>query len=516
MKHNLGRTAGVTLPLSAIRSSRDWGCGEIADLPMCAAWLKSAGFGVIQLLPVYELAEGETSPYGARTAFGLDPIFLSISEIEDLDESTNADFLGEDFERERQRLAGLPEIDFRAVRALKEKALERAFDNFWVHEWESQTPRAKELQAFTAREGAWENDLALYVAIREEQGLLGWEAWSTPLRYRDPTSLEDARQRLAKRILRHHYEQWQLARQWGNARAALDGMGMKLMGDLPFVVGRESADVWAHSRLFRSGLSLGAPPDEFTPEGQDWGLPPYDWKNLAETDFAWVRARIAHAARLYHAFRVDHLVGYFRQYVREPKKLGVFDPATEPDQKKHGKKLLTVMSDAAGNADLIAEDLGVIPKFVRETMKELELPGYKVLLWERDDEQVLRDPATYDEHSVATWSTHDTQPIGAWWDELKDAERSELLALMKLDATATRDAIDEGLFALLFRARSRLALVLVTELLGEKARINAPGTVGAHNWTYRLPMTVEALLDHDATKARCARFERQLIAAKRT
>lgn len=509
----LDRTAGVTLPLSAIRSSRDWGVGEIADLPMCAAWLKSAGFGVLQLLPVYELAEGETSPYGARTAFGLDPIFLSISEIADLDHATNADFLSEDDERERQRLTSLDRVDFLAVRALKEKALARAFENFWVREWVPQTARAKDLAAFSEREAGWESDLALYVAIREEQNRMGWESWSAPLRYRDPTSLADARHRLAERILRHQYEQWQLAKQWGNARVAIDGLGMKVMGDLPFVVGRESADVWAQQRLFQEGMSLGAPPDELTPKGQDWGLPPYNWKNLAESEFAWLRARVRHASRLYHAFRVDHLVGYFRQYVRKPNALGVFDPANEPDQKEHGKVLLAVLAEAADDADLIAEDLGLIPKFVRETMSALGLPGYKVLLWERDEKtNALREPATYEASSVATWSTHDTQPIGAWWEELKQTERAELLALMKLDDKATPETIDEGLFALLFRAGSRLALVLVTELLGERARINEPGTVGAHNWTYRLPSTVEALVLHEPTKERCVRFRAQLIA----
>ncbi len=513
---SLGRTAGVTLPLSAIRSSRDWGVGEIGDLPMCAAWLKTAGFGVLQLLPVYELADGETSPYGARTAFGLDPIFLSISDLGDLDGATSAAFLSEGDERERQRLASLDRVDFKAVRALKDKALARAFENFWAKEWASQTPRAKELIAFAEREAAWESDLSLYVAIREEQNRMGWESWSTALRYRDPASLADARERLAKRVLQHQYEQWQLAKQWGDARIAIESIGMKVMGDLPFVVGRESADVWAEQRLFQEGLSLGAPPDALTPQGQDWGLPPYDWKNLAESDFAWLRARVRHASRLYHAFRVDHLVGYFRQYVRKPNALGVFDPANEADQTEHGRVLLGVMAEAADGAELIAEDLGLIPKFVRETMSALGLPGYKVLLWERDDKtNALRDPATYEPASVATWSTHDTQPIGAWWDELEQKERAEVLALMKLDENATREAIDEGLFATLFRAGSSLALVLVTELLGERARINEPGTVGAHNWTYRLPMTVEALRVDADTLVRTRRFERQLVANHR-
>lgn len=515
------KAAGVTLPLSSVRSARDWGVGEVADLPACAAWLSRAGFGVVQILPVNELADGETSPYGARTAFGLDPIYLSIADIPELEGETDARFLGQDAERERQRLRALPRVDFKGVRALKEKALARAFATFHEREWVPRTARAKELLAFVRHEASWEDDLSLYVALREEQHDHGWETWPMPLRMRDPASLDDARARLELRILRHRYEQWLMAQQWGKARAAVDALGMKLMGDLPFVVGRESADAWARSRLFRAG-SLGAPPDEFSPEGQDWGLPAYDWAALEATDYAWLRARVRHASRLYHAFRVDHLIGYFRQYVRKPKgeidvtlpdtpeKYGVFDPPTEAEQAKHGETLLSVMAAAKDDAELIAEDLGVIPDFARETMKRLGLPGYKVILWERDEAGILPDPATYDETSVATWSTHDTQPITAWWDELDARDRTDLLALMKLDANAAHAEIDRGLFDLVLRAGSRLSLVLVTELLGDKTRINTPATVGDHNWTYRLPEDLETIESDPGVRARMTMF-RELV-----
>jgi 4-alpha-glucanotransferase len=148
----------------------------------------------------------------------------------------------------------------------------------------------------------------------------------------------------------------------------------------------------------------------------------------------------------------------------------------------------------------------VIPEFVRATMKALHVPGYKVVLWERREDGKLKDPTDYDPESVATWSTHDTLPIGAWFLDLPATEQSELRELMGLQADASAEATDAGLFELLFRAGSNLALVLVTELLGETARINTPGTVAEHNWTYRLPGTLESLMRDPKACARMTRF----------
>ena len=148
-------------------------------------------------------------------------------------------------------------------------------------------------------------------------------------------------------------------------------------------------------------------------------------------------------------------------------------------------------------------------------MRALKLPGYKVLLWERNHDQRLRNPAAFDALSVATWSTHDTQPIGAWWDDLAPKERDELLARTGLGRSATHEQLDAALFELLLRAGSDLALVLITELLGEKKRINTPGTVGLHNWTYRMPMPLDSLRDSGAVVARSALFSRLLRSSGR-
>src|SRR5579885_2968633 len=124
------KIAGVTLPLFSLRTERDWGIGEIGDLPACARLLARYGFSVVQLLPAHELARGETSPYGARTGFGLDPIYASIHLIPDLDANDVEAILGDEGRRERDALRALPHVDYERVRTLKMRVLEAAFQSF--------------------------------------------------------------------------------------------------------------------------------------------------------------------------------------------------------------------------------------------------------------------------------------------------------------------------------------------------------------------------------------------------
>jgi 4-alpha-glucanotransferase len=506
------RVAGVTVPLSSIRTQRDWGIGQITDLPAFARWIVTAGHRLVQILPPYELAPGETSPYGARTAFGIDPVYLTVEEIPELDAAGIDDALGGDGLAERARLQALGHVDFAAVRALKARALRRAFERFYEREWKRGTSRAEGLRRFVAREG-WAADLATYVALRDHHNQWSWQHWPPGERLHRPDALAAAHRALERPILEHEYLQWVADEQWQRAKAAVNALGVEVMGDLPFIVGTESADVWAHASEFRREVSLGAPPDAFSEDGQDWGLPAYDWDKMEENDLAWIRARTRHAAALYDRFRLDHVVGYFRMFIRPPsdpskptlhKPKGWFDPPEEPDQDARGEHVLRIIQAEAGKTQVIGEDLGVIPPFVRKTLTSLGIPGYRVLPWE-NDAGVFRDPTEYPASSVATWSTHDTAPIVSWWDDLPAADREQLATLAKLGPEAAADPAARWLplLKLLFGSKSELTLVLPQEILGESARINTPGTVGEGNWTYRLPCPVERL---EADREVCARM----------
>jgi 4-alpha-glucanotransferase len=496
------RVAGVTLPLFSIRTRRDWGIGQITDLPACAAFIRTAGHKLLQILPTFELAAGETSPYGARTAFGLDPIYIDVDAVSDLDPAAIAAALGKEGAAQLDQLRASPRVHYAAVRSLKERVLHVAFERFVEKEWVAGTPRGHSFNAFVDSARAWEDDLALYVALRERHNSWSWEKWPDREKERDPETMREAQQELARRIFEHQYLQWIAHEQWTRARAELSRLGVELMGDLPFIVGHESADVWANATQFRRDVSLGAPPDAFSEDGQDWGLPAYDWAAMDRDGLAWLRRRTRRAADLFDRFRLDHVVGYFRMYVkRMGDKRGVFDPKEENAQLARGKHVLEVLKDEAGDAEIVAEDLGVIPPFVRATLLDLSLPGYRVLPWENDAGK-FRDPKSFPEVSVATWSTHDTAPIGTWWNELSPADRDALASLAGIAADAPEEARWLPLLRLLFQSSSELTLVLVTELLGSGDRINTPGTVGEANWSYRLPKPLEELAGDEAVVQR--------------
>jgi 4-alpha-glucanotransferase len=513
----MNRKAGVVLPLFSVRSRRDWGIGQISDLPLCAKWLRRAGQRLVQILPPHELSGGETSPYGALTAFGIDPIYADVEAIVDLDAAVIAGALGDEGHARLERARRAAHVDYPTVRELKTRALRAAFDRFHEREWKRDTARAKQLAAFAAKEKAWLDDLALYQALRESHGGWGWSTWPEEERERSPRSLETVRASSARRLLEVAYVQWILDGQWEGARAGMRELGVELMGDLPFVVCAESADVWSHASQFQLHLSLGAPPDAYSEDGQDWGLPPYDWLAMEADDLAWIRARTRRASHLYDRFRLDHVVGYFRQWVKNtaraegaPPPRGRFDPEGGDAQGARGRRVLGAIHEELTGESLVtppralAEDLGVIPPFVRDVLREIGMPGYRVLPWEKGDDGKFRDPKSFPEMSIASYSTHDTAPIVSWWDELPEGDRQQLAARASFSPSADERTRTLALLGDLYGARSALALTLAQELLGLPDRINTPATVGAHNWSWRLPAAIEDL-EADATVG--ARFD---------
>ncbi|HJQ83992.1 MAG TPA: 4-alpha-glucanotransferase [Candidatus Binatia bacterium] len=488
------REAGVLLPLFSLRSGRDWGIGEIGDLGAFAGWLAGAGHGLLQLLPVLEMSPGERSPYAAASAFALDPIYLSLDAVEDFVAAEGAGRVADDLAAVRAT-AG---IDYDAVRRLKRRALEIAFAHFAATESAGGSARAARFDEFRAAERAWLDDYSLFRACQEEAGGARWREWLPGLRDRVPAALADAAARLARSRRFHEYVQWIAAEQWAAARRELAAAGVRLKGDLPFVLSPDAVDVWARPREFDLGVQIGAPPDAFNADGQAWGLPAQRWDVMEASGFAWLRERAARAAALFDAFRVDHVVGFYRQYVIPGDGPAGFVPADEDEQRRLGERLLRTMQSAAPGATLIGEDLGVVPPFVRRSLAALAVPGYRVLRWEAED-GAFRDPTHYPDCSVATSGTHDTSPLATWWEDELDANARAALARVPVFATLgdagpsftprVHDALLDGLYA----AGSALVVVPFPDAYGGRERINVPATIGAGNWGYRLPWTVAEL-----------------------
>ena len=498
------RRAGLLIPLFSCPSTASWGIGDIGDIEPLTAWMADAGQRVLQLLPLNEMAPGQQSPYSAISAMAIDPIFISVPRVAEFAALGGEAALAPD---DREALAAVriaPRVAFHEVRRLKQRALRASFERFLEKEWRSGSDRDRALQAYVNEQAWWLEDYGLFRALHAREQERPWTAWPEALQRREPPAIDRARRELADEVLFQQYLQWLAGSQWQQARA--QSHGVALFGDLPFMVDSDSADVWVRQHQFRLDLSVGAPPDAFSATGQDWGMPVYHWSALAAEDYRWLRERARRSADLFDGYRVDHLVGFYRTYGRaKDGGDGFFTPSDEQAQRALGETVLDMFRSAG--AEIIAEDLGTVPDFVRASLARMNIPGYRVFRWERhwhDEGRPFRDPSGYPPLSVAASGTHDTEPVAVWWDHAPEAERrqvSELPSVRQLTAGADLthrrfDAtIRDTLLEILFASASDLLLVPVQDAFGWRDRINEPATVGDVNWTYRLPWPVDTLDD---------------------
>jgi 4-alpha-glucanotransferase len=501
------RRAGMLAPLFSLTSTRGWGIGEIGDIEIVARWLESAGQTVLQLLPLNEMPSGERSPYSSLSAMAIDPQFITMAAVEDFDAVGGERALSPSQRSTLEAVRVSPAIEYRRVRELKHAALRKAFTHFRDVQLAGGTRRAAAFHAYVDAQAWWLEEYALFRALHVKHGERAWTTWPEPLRTRNPDALATARAELADDILYRKYVQWIAGDQWGVARDRASGVA--LFGDLPFMVSGDSADVWSRQDEFRLDASVGVPPDAFSDTGQDWGLPPYDWDVLQARDFDWLRHRARRNADLFDGYRVDHLVGFYRTYVRSlDTGETAFVPADEADQTALGERVLGVFREPG--TEIIAEDLGLVPDFVRESLARLDVPGYRVFRWERrwnEPGEPFRDPRDeYPRASVATSGTHDTEPLVIWWEGTSREEREAVLAIPSLRAKLAEDearaAVEEHrlahgmrevLIEALFESGSDLLILPIQDVFGWRDRINQPATVTDTNWTWRLPWPCDRL-----------------------
>jgi 4-alpha-glucanotransferase len=241
-------------------------------------------------------------------------------------------------------------------------------------------------------------------------------------------------------------------------------------------------------------------------------LPTYRWSAIAAADYQWIRVRARRMASLFDGYRVDHLVGLYRTYGRPADGEPFFNPATEEEQTAQGERILGMLQ--ATGAGIIAEDLGLVPDFVRASMARLGVPGCKVQRWERqwrEPGEPFIDPMDYPPVSAAMTGTHDTETLAAWWDGASDDDRRALLQLRPVAAAGIvdpeqpfDDRLRDALLRMMYGAASRELLLPMQDVFGWRDRINTPGTVGEDNWTWRLPWPVDELPSVPAAAARAA------------
>jgi 4-alpha-glucanotransferase len=406
----LKRRAGVCAPLFSLHTKESVGIGEIPDLIPFIDWAASTGLSIIQLLPLNDVGF-DFAPYSAKSSFALDPMYLSLRKMAGVDT--------ERFEREIQDLARRFPVGERVHYGIKGAKLELLWRMFEQRD----KPEDSRFQLYRRRTAYWLRDDALYKILKQRFQGASWEQWPEPFRGRKATALDKLVSEERDSVRFHEWVQWQIYEQFLDVKAHGKSKGVMLMGDMPFLVARDSADVWAHPTYFRLDLSAGAPPDLYFAGGQRWGMPAYDWPAMARGDYDYLERKLRYAENFYDMYRIDHVIGVFRLYtipVDSPPERGGLDGSFEPKEERtweqHGRRLLEVMLDSTRMLPC-GEDLGVVPACSYKVLRELAIPGLEVQRWSKDWGKTngFNAPNTYRPNAVAVCSTHDMSIVAAWW-----------------------------------------------------------------------------------------------------
>ncbi len=489
---------GILLPLFSMRSKKDWGIGDLSGL---AKWVDAAAalnLDLIQLLPVNEMPPGAECPYTALSAFAIDPIFIAVDEIPELSESPElkAELAAKRFQTGLRHLRGSTIVHYNEIKELKFGILWKIYCAFHQNHILKDTAAAKEFFAFAAHNAFWLDDYALFRRLKDTHSWTSWTHWEEPLRRHDHAALKEFEAANENQVMFFRYLQWLIDRQWRAVRERAAAKGVLLIGDLPFMVNQESADVWARQNEFDINKEVGAPPDAFSETGQKWGLPAYRWEEVEKNEFEWWRLKVKKSADFYDLFRIDHMVGFFRTWIipHDANLKADFDITDPAAQRARGKRFLQAVSGASRMLP-VAEDLGVIPPYVYEVLAEMGIPGYKVMRWEKDKTGHYLEPENYPHVGFATSSTHDNEPIADWWGMVDAVEKKLFWTMVsgRKEKPPLFSKAREAVLRKLLRAASSLLILPIQDVFGTKDRINTPNTMGMHNWTYRFPTPVEDL-----------------------
>ena len=534
------KIAGVLAPLFALRREDDLGIGDVAALREFIEWLAETGFKLVQLLPINEIG-GDNSPYNAISAMAIEPTTLHLAP------GSPEDLSAEDFS------SALADVDlaelrrgpvkYAEVKKLNRRLLEKAFARF--SEGETDEARRSNFRKFCQEESVWLDDYVFFRALMEENNESeNWDTWPYQ-------SLQAARDWLgglpldrqsafARRQNFFRYVQWVAHQQWREVKAFADARGMVLMGDIPFGISYYSADVFSRRDEFALDWSAGAPPEPFFKEdkftqkwGQNWGIPLYRWDMMRRRNFDWWRQRVRGIRGIFHLFRIDHILGFYRTYAfpwrpsrnkeilplewnqmleRTGGRSPHFAPrndATPQDceaNAREGEEYLRAILEACGDTRVVGEDLGIVPDYVRPNLRSLGIAGFKIPQWEGHGEQVTPG-SEYDRLSVATYATHDHKPMRKLWEEAiewptsaSDQARQTLNKIAgfahfqpRTESPSFGTDFYPAIMEALFKSESWIALVMITDLLARKYRFNIPGTAASSNWTRRMQRTVSQL-----------------------
>lgn len=557
------RAAGVAIPLYAVRSARNWGCGDLGDLRGIIDWVHDeVGASFVALNPLHAIANRRpfnTSPYLPTSVFYQNLLYLDIEAIEDYPRSRRALRLraSDEICRELQELRNARFVEYERVHGVKLCFLKLLFLTF-LRERRTGSPRAAQFQKFIDREGDLLDSFATWCALDElihsrNPEVWIWTDWPEEFRHPESDGVARFRAKHWRSVLFYKYVQWQLDAQLSAAQnyARAKGQSIGLYHDLALATDRFGADLWAHRPFYIANCRVGSPPDDFSPKGQDWAFPPPNSDRHWESSYRLFTESIRKNCRHGGALRIDHVMRFFRLYWI-PDGADATGGAYVRDRYEDLIRILALES-VRHRIVVIGEDLGTVEPSVRETLARFGILSYRLFYFERNERGDFRGFAEYPGQALVSSTTHDLPTLAGFWtnadiearkhagifpDEQtyyaqvarRAVEKQQMLNLLfshgLLPEDFPRNAADipdlsgelhNAIIGFLALTPSRLMVANQEDLTKETEQQNLPGTTWQHpNWSRKMRFSVEELRSEKMPRDFVAMFRNWLERTGRT
>jgi 4-alpha-glucanotransferase len=554
-----GKRAGLLAALHGLRSARNWGIGDFSDLRKLVAWAADRlRVDVIGVLPLHALVNREPyniSPYYPSSRFYRNTVYLDVTAIEEYHRSWPARALAcsPEFVKIIIELRASPWVEYEVASQLKGMVLEEVFKTFLDRHWrpdQADDSRLKSFKSYLKREGKPLELFAAFCALdeffrRQEPFPQVWRHW--PLPYQDPGSreVEAFCREQGERILFHQYLQWQVEEQLEAVQQAARDQGAEigLYLDLALGIDPAGADAWAYRDFLIPGVKAGAPPDDFAPQGQDWGFQPANREKHRDQGYRLLADELRRNCRPGGALRIDHVMKFFRLFW-----IAKGQTAAQGGYvKDYSEDLIKILClESLRNKTLIiGEDLGTVPDEVREVLGRHGIFSYRLFYFEKKESGEFKDPAEYPESALAAISTHDLPTLAGFWSSgdirlrrdlgflsddvafqagllqrIHDKRRmidtlhrcgflseSEALGLHAQDQPRVTPALHRAVIGFLVSTTAKLVVLNQEDLFLEMNQQNLPGTTNQYpNWKRKMRYSLEDLVRYPEAREMADRY----------
>ncbi len=545
--HGDGRVWGPALQLYALRSNRNWGIGDFSDLARFAQQAAARGAGIIGLNPLHALFPhnpAHASPYSPSSRLQLDVLYIDVESVEEFRDCETAQqrVQAPDFQARLATLRDAELVDYVGVAAAKFEVLTLLYRHFC----ERGAPAARQAFAdFCVERGEPLRRHALFEALQAhfheaDETVWGWPVWPEAYRTPEAPAVAQFAETHAERIGYFQYLQWQAAKQLAHVGAQCGALGMAvgLYLDLAVSVDRAGSDAWGEQSMFAHGASVGAPPDEFNPNGQGWGLPPLRPDRLRENGYRFFIETLRGSMRGAGALRIDHVMGLMRLFWIPPGQTP--HDGAYVHYALHEMLAIVAIESERQQCMVIGEDLGTVADEMRGALARFQVLSYRLLYFERHHDGDFKAPAEYPRHALVAISTHDLATLTGWWaghdlrlrlslglfpspelfeKQLFDRaqERVRLLLAVQRAGLLSPDAVAEAtgaqtlppavvaaIHAYLASTPSQVMMVQLEDAIGMLEQANMPGTTDSQpNWRRKLALDLQQLAVDPQTLQLC-------------